>query len=255
VRLLRVELRRLLSRRTVRVLFMLLAVIFVIALVANYLHASDKEPLTEAFIRDGGLGFGNAFAVVSFVIGATSGGAEWAARTMEALLVWEPRRVRLMLAKVGALAIVVVTGAVVVQAVVGPLSRLAVAGRGVMPPGDTNLWSDYVGNSLTVIALAVLGAVFGFAIASLTRNTGFALGAAFVYAVVIEALLHLLPKWVLPFTLVSNIGAFVNHGLDLDVGPEGTLRLSMLRAGITLTCYVAGLFALATALFRRRDVT
>src|SRR4051794_26606038 len=140
---------------------MLFAVIFVIALVANYLHASDKEPLTEAFIRDGGLGFGNAFAVVAFLIGATSGGAEWAARTMEALLVWEPRRVRLMLAKVGALAIVGVTGAVVVQAVVGPLSRLAVAGRGGVAPGDTKPWGDYGGKSLPVIAPALLPAGVG----------------------------------------------------------------------------------------------
>src|SRR4051812_50010047 len=113
---------------------MLFAVIFVIALVANYLHASDKEPLTEAFIRDGGLGFGNGFAVVSFLIGATSGGAEWAARTMEALLVWEPRRARVMVAEGGAVPVVVVTRGVVVQGPGGPPFRPAVGRRGGVPP-------------------------------------------------------------------------------------------------------------------------
>src|SRR4051794_41768194 len=113
---------------------MLLAVIFVIALVANYLHASDKEPLTEAFIRDGGLGFGNAFAVVSFVIGATSGGAEWAARTMEALLVWEPRRGGVVVAEGGALAVGGGSGGGVVQGGGGTLVRPPGGGGGGVPP-------------------------------------------------------------------------------------------------------------------------
>src|SRR4051794_41844121 len=122
---------------------MLLAVIFVIALVANYLHASDKEPLTEAFIRDGGLGFGNAFAVVSFVIGATSGGAEWAARTMEALLVWEPRRGRAVLAKAGARSTVGASGTGVAQAGPGARCRPPAAGGGRVPRGATGGWGGH----------------------------------------------------------------------------------------------------------------
>jgi ABC-type transport system involved in multi-copper enzyme maturation permease subunit len=252
VTLVRVELRRLLSRRAIRALWLVFVAIFLAALIGNYVHAGS-EPLTARFVSDGGLGFGGAFAALAFIIGATAGGAEWAARTMEALLVWEPRRVRLMLAKVAALSLVIAVAAVVVQVMVGALARLAVAGRGSMADAGEHFWRTYTGNGATALALAVFAAIFGFTIASLTRNTGFALGAGFVYLAVIDRVLVLLPNWIDKFTLFNNVAAFLNHGADVNHGDPVTL--STLRAGITLSAYIAVLFALATTLFQRRDVT
>jgi hypothetical protein len=254
--LLRVELRRLLARRAVRVLALLfLSLIFVVVL-GNFLSADDLEPLTSDFVEEAGLGFGGGFAVVAFITGATAGGAEWAARTVEAVLVWEPRRVRLMLAKAGVLAAVVVVAGIVVQLLAAGLARLAVAGEGTMAGAADDFWSDYVGNAATVVALAVLAAVLGFAVASLTRNTGFALGAAFVYLGILDHVLSLLPDWIEPFTVTNNVAAFVGHGLELTTHPDGTVTtLSTGRAAVTLVLYVGILFGTATALFRGRDVT
>jgi ABC-2 type transport system permease protein len=249
-RLLRVELRRLWARRVVRVLMLLFLVLIAVVIVANYFNATDERPLTYAFVADSGRGFGGGFAALVFIVGASAGGAEWAARTVEALLVWEPRRVRLMLAKVSVLAASVAVTATVVQVVAGLLSRAAVAGRGSMNGAAADFWSTYVSFAATNVVYAVMTALLGFAIASLTRNTGFALGAALVYFGFVDRLLTLLPDWVDRLTFIVNAAAFLDHGSEFD-----DISLSTLHGGVTVAGYVSVLVVAAVTLFRRRDVT
>jgi hypothetical protein len=255
VRLFRVELRRLLSRRTVRILLAAYLALILVVMLGNFLSASDTEPLRWEFIRDSGLGLGGGFATLAFVLGASAGGAEWGARTIEALLVWEPRRTRLLLVKAAVLAVVVVVAAVVVQVVVAPLSRLAVAGRGTLAGAPDDLWTTYVGNSATVVAFAVITSTLAFGIASLTRNTGFALGVAFVYVAIIERLLSLLGDWIDPFMFFYNAGAFLDHGVDLTRDDGSTYVLTTVRGGVTLVAYAAVVLTAAITSFNRRDVT
>jgi hypothetical protein len=183
-------------------------------------------------------------------MGASAGGAEWAARTVEALLVWEPRRRRLMLAKISVLAGSVAVVATVVQVVAGLLSRAAVAGRGSMAGAAPDFWPTYVSFAATNIVYAVITALLGFAIASLTRNTGFAMGAALVYFGFVDRLLTLLPDWVDRLTFIVNAAAFLDHGAEFD---DNTL--STLHGGVTVAAYVAVLLTAAILLFQRRDVT
>jgi ABC-type transport system involved in multi-copper enzyme maturation permease subunit len=251
----RVELRRLLSRRAVRVLALVFLLVQCVIMLANYLNADEAQPLTAAFVRDSGQGTGGGFAVLTFLIGATAGGAEWAARTVEALLLWEPRRVRVILTKAAVLAAVVAVAAVVVQLLAAGLSRAAVAGRGSMNDAGPGFWGTYVGNGAAVVALAVFTAVLGFAIASLTRNTGVALGVAFAYFAVIDQLLRLLPDWIDPFTVLNNIGALVDRGLELSRSDGSVMTLTTTRAAVTLTIYLGIVLGTAVVLFRRRDVT
>ena len=255
MRLFRVELRRLLSRRTVRVLLLVFAVMILVIMLGNSLSADDNEPLRWEFVRDSGLGLGGGFATMAFVLGASAGGAEWGARTIEALLVWEPRRARLLLTKAAVLSVVVLVAAIVVQVVAGLLSRGAVAWRGTMVGAPSDLWTTYVGNSATGIGFAVITAVLGFGIASLTRNTGFALGVAFVYVAIIERLLSLLGDWVDPFMFFYNAGAFLDHGVDLTRDDGSTYVLTTTRGGITLVVYAAVVLGAAVTTFNRRDVT
>jgi hypothetical protein len=255
MRLFRVELRRLLARRTVRVLLLAFAVLIVVIMLGNSLSSTDEEPLRWEFVRDSGLGLGGGFATLAFVLGASAGGAEWGARTIEALLVWEPRRVRLLLTKAAVLAVVVLIGAIVVQVLAGLLSRGAVAWRGSMVGAPDDLWSTFLGNSATGASFAVITAVLGFGIASLTRNTGFALGTAFVYVAFIERLLSLLGDWVDSFMLFNNAGAFLQHGIDLTRDDGTTYELTTFRGGVTLVVYVAVVLAAAVTTFNRRDVT
>jgi hypothetical protein len=93
-------------------------------------------------------------------------------------------------------------------------------------------------------------ALLGFAIASLTRNTGFALGAALVYFGFVDRLLTLLPDWVDKLTFVVNAAAFLDHGTEFD-----DITLSTLHGGVTVAAYVGVLLAAAVTLFQRRDVT
>jgi hypothetical protein len=255
MRLFRVELRRLLSRRTVRVLLLAFFVLILVIMLGNALSSSDEKPLRWEFVRDSGLGLGGGFATLAFVLGASAGGAEWGARTIEALLVWEPRRARLLLTKAAVLAVVVLVGAVVVQVVAGLLSRGAVGWRGTMAGAPSDLWSTYLGNSATGIAFAVITSVLAFGIASLTRNTGFALGAAFVYVAFIERLLTLLGNWIEPFLFFNSAGAFLDHGIELHHDDGSSYELTTARGGVTLVVYVAVVLGAAVTTFNRRDVT
>jgi hypothetical protein len=65
----------------------------------------DKHPFTLASEGLSGVqGTAFATAAVAFLIGATFIGAEWSGRSLVALLFWEPRRLRVMAAKLGVLA-------------------------------------------------------------------------------------------------------------------------------------------------------
>ncbi len=74
--------------------------------------------------RDGVLGVGGLTAVLAFLLGASSIGAEWSTRSLVALLFWEPRRVRVMVTKVA-----VVAG---VAAVLGLLAEAVWLGGAVL---------------------------------------------------------------------------------------------------------------------------
>ena len=73
----------------------------------------------RAFDRSGfeglvGLAGGIGVLVVA-MLAATSGGADWGARTMGLLLSWEPRRTRVFLVRLGVLLVI----ALAVQAILG----------------------------------------------------------------------------------------------------------------------------------------
>ena len=57
------------------------------------------------------------------------------------------------------------------------------------------------------------------------------------------------------FLVTNNVAAFVSHGLELSHGDGTVTTLTTGRAAVTLVVYVGVILAVATALFRRRDVT
>ena len=93
-----------------------------------------------------------------------------------------------------------------------------------------------------------------------------ALGVAFVYLVVVENLVRGFIPPLRPYLLGENVAALLNkNGIDVYTGerfvpgspnPEQiVIHLSNLRAGLTLTAGVMVFVLIATALFRRRDLT
>ena len=163
--------------------------------------------------RDGVLGVGGLTAVLAFLLGASSIGAEWSTRSLVALLFWEPRRVRVMVTKVA-----VVAG---VAAVLGLLAEAVWLGGAVLlealrgdpgaaaPPG---LWGELLGTAGRAVLLVVLAALCGFGVANLLRSTAAALGVGFVYFSVAEGVLRVLrPGWA-PWLLTTSAAALLDPG-------------------------------------------
>ena len=111
--LLRAEALRLASRRLVRLLLVLGFLSILVGSVLIFFgtgkpsaaeisaakaqaqqmyHAASSLPAGALVVLAG-------FAVLFFMIGATAGGAEWAAKTLPSLLAWEPRRTRVIITK------------------------------------------------------------------------------------------------------------------------------------------------------------
>ena len=188
--------------------------------------------------------------VAGWVIGASAIGADWQSRALTTVLTWEPRRVRLHLAKALACVLVAAVLSVVVQALVaGALLPSALLHGTTAGTGGPWLRSvlGVVGRGTALVAVA---AAVGFSMASVGRNTAAALGAGFAYFLIVEnvvaGLLADYRQWLL-----------FGNAIVLVSGQDGTGLLagrSVVVAGVYLGTVAVALVALASAVFARRDV-
>ena len=207
---------------------------------------------TFRYERMGSVVVGTAVPLIiaSFLLGASLIGAEWRAGTITTMLTWESDRTRLFLVKLG-VAIAVCTGFALATLTVLLLAMLPVAAlRGTTEGVDAAFVQSVLGTlGRTSLMLAVASAI-GFSIGATGRNTAAALGVGFVYVAVIEGFLTGLLPWFRPWSLVGNAIVWV--------GGDGTREIagrSVAAAGLLLAAYAAGVSALATGVFRARDVT
>ena len=227
----------------------------------------SKAPFDlEALGTAGALAFAAAAAVVAFLIGATWIGAEWSSRSLVALLFWVPRRITVMTTKIAVLILGAAAFGVLAQAgwlLMAWILRTAVGTDAPLPDG---FWGELLAAQGRSVLLTVLMALLGFGLTNLVRNTGAALGIAFVYFAVLETALRAFePSWE-PWLLSNNAaGLIAPGGLEipdydtLTVGPEGFAEPSIyllgnLQAGILLTAVAAVIVGIGVALFATRDV-
>lgn len=190
-------------------------------------------------------------AILACLIGASVIGAEWPSRTITTILTWEPRRLRVLTAKL--LAAIVVT-------VVLTLAGLIVLSLALLPSAlfhgttggaDNGWWWSTAGVALRVLAMIAISATIGFSLASIGRNTAAALAVLFAYIVVIERMVAgLAPGWQ-RWLIFVNAAIFVS---DRTVGLAGAHNRSVAIAGIYLTVVAIGLYGAAAGVFHRRDV-
>lgn len=249
MRLLGVELRRFVSRRLVQWLVVIsLAGIALGCLIAgiNSRPASmDAFHLTTLSTIFEGVSL--LVATLGWVIGASLIGAEWHSGTVSTLLTWEPRRVRVLLAKVVAAVVGVVAVTFALQAVLGLALALVAVLRGSTEGADAGWLLSTAGTAFRSALLAGIGAAIALAIASIARNTAAALGIVFVWLAIIEGLIRALrPGWAT--WLIGDNGIVFLTG-------SGSIDRTMAASGLLLTAYAAGFLALACAIFARRDVT
>jgi ABC-type transport system involved in multi-copper enzyme maturation permease subunit len=194
---------------------------------------------------------GGFLAVVFFILGASAGGAEWGAGTMQALLSWEPRRLRVLAAKALALIAAACALALLIEVVTLGLGVLVASLRGTLTGLNASFWRDLAGATLRSAGIASFTAVVAFSVAGLIRNTAGALGAGFVYFAVLEqAIVGLKPRWA-PYLMTPNIATWIN-GDPFSINGR---TLTPGRAGITLLLYAALLIAACATWFTSRDVT
>jgi hypothetical protein len=217
------------------------------------------------------IGAAIAAAGVAFLIGASSGGAEWSSRSMTLQLLFEPRRLRLLLVKWLGLVLCTAALASLAMALAVGLGALTATVRGtwsskfaLVDELRDQLFSGMLLMGLRGLVLVAAAATMGYAVAMLVRNTGASLGVAFVYFVVLEnGVRFILMKYgTEPYMLSTNAVAFLFPG-GLEVpgaktGPYGqieTVDVGNLRAFVTVVAYTALLSVPAVWTFTRRDVS
>jgi ABC-type transport system involved in multi-copper enzyme maturation permease subunit len=188
--------------------------------------------------------------ILGWLIGASAIGAEWHAGTVTTLLTWEPRRVRVLLAKVAAaFAITMVLSAallVLVAVVLAPAGLF----RGTMT-GVDGAWARWLAGVVArAAAVSGLSAVFGFTLAAIGRNTAAALGIGFLYLAVIEGIIRgVKPGW-MHWLVGDNTAVIItNRPAEVNIGR------TTLEAAVLLAAYAAALVAAALGTFRQRDIT
>ncbi|MGC4756064.1 ABC transporter permease subunit [Micromonospora trifolii] len=226
-----------------------------------FTFADQAEPLLYFLI---------AFLVLfGFLVGASYIGADLTSGGVVNLLLWRPRRVTVLAAKLGTL-----LGAVLVLSLLASVAYLAtfwVIGQTAGLPGrlDGEFWSSLGAVHGRGLVLVLLASALGFAIATLGRHTSAALGALAAYAVVWELGARLVLEIVdAPnsdlFMLSSHIGAWLNGGArfydeqicrgSTGLSCEGFYTMTWGVSLLVLLAITGGLTAAAFAVFRRRDL-
>jgi ABC-type transport system involved in multi-copper enzyme maturation permease subunit len=213
---------------------------------------------------------GVATAALAFLIGATYVGAEWSSRSMVALLFWEPRRMRVMAAKVGVLAAAAALIGVAGQLVWLASAELLAATRGTSAGLPKTFWSDLVGQQARIVLFVVIMALLGFGIANLIRNTAASLGVGFVYIAILEPAVRIFrprwQEWLYTDNVVALLSKNGNH-IVLDNSPSSgratssdpiiaphELVMSNLHGALVLGLVTAVIVLAGIVSFQRRDL-
>ncbi len=231
----------------------------------------DKQPFSPRNVAPYALAVGAAVALAGFVLAASSIGAEWSSKNIVAWLFYEPRRLRLMGAKLLALLSALLVLAVLAQVIWFATAQLLISYRGVpvtsLPAEDqVDFWSKVLQVHLRAMLLVIPAGVLGFGLANLLRNTAAATGIAFVYFVVMESTVRSVFPALQPYLFQTAVAAWVTDGgidvygellYDRDRGglvPD-VIHVSNLTGGLVLLAWAGVVLLVSLTLFRRRDIS
>ena len=194
------------------------------------------------------------------LVGASFFGAEYRFGTIEQVLLWEPRRHRVILAKY----LTVFFGSALV-AMVASLSVVVALWptalwRGTTEAVDARFWIDLVSVTGRIgITAGLLGVIAG-TVAIITRHTAGAVMAMLGYNIIGGILIDLWLKWLRPWDPLFNLAAFIGEGdtfkwVESGRYHEQVFANTYLAAGFIGLMFALGCVALGTFIFRRRDVS
>ena len=198
----------------------------------------------------GGKGSAGPLVVVALLLGASLVGADWHSGQLATQLLWEPRRLRVLAAKVTVAAVAITVGVLAAQALLGAALLPAALLRGSTAGATAGWFGEVAGAALRVAVLAGLAAGIGACLASVGRRTAAALATVAVYGLVELFARGFENPTVARWLLGENAAVFVTAGRA-----PAQLGRSTLAALAILLAVAIGSFALAAASFLQRDIT
>lgn len=231
---------------------------------------SDKDPIpqaTQMFVRSFQdrrvrvgrtfettiRGLGIAFTLLGVLLGSTFLAAEFGSAGLSTQLLFEPRRLRLYLAKAAGVFVGCALCAAIVIAWVGLLQLAASAIRGSTSGLDAGWLAARLADTGRVAAVCGLAGVCAVAVGSLARRTVVAVGAFFGVVIATGFLGGV--SWGKPVARVSPMNALFAVGFG-DLGdPEAFLGLRTLGGAVFLALVWAAALSIVGGLwFVRREV-
>jgi ABC-2 type transport system permease protein len=211
-------------------------------------------------------------ALAGFIIGASYIGAEWNTGGMMNLLLWRPRRLQVLLTKLGTLLVSLFALFTTLGAIWVGVFWLIATYRGTTAKMTPGTWQSLGLTGLRGLAIVLMAAGVGFAVASIGRHTAMALGAAIGLIVVgqfglgialgiaqvpfIEA--YLLPTygyaWMSKKVVLENYDSCNFNSAQQECKPE-TFEITWQTSGLIFGISTVVLLTIAIWTMRRRDIT
>jgi ABC-2 type transport system permease protein len=224
--------------------------------VVVFVH-SGKHPFNRLTALRGALvGASAPLALGGFILGASLVGADYASRALTTLLIWEPRRGRVLTSRALACAAVTALAALGVMAVLLLALLPAAIARGTGPAPTLSWYVSLAALAVRCALLAATASAVGMSFATVGRSTAAALGIAAVYIFLIEqAVTNVAPslaRWLVVVDAISWI-ASTAHGRVGGLGGP-TRGHTVVTAGLLLLAVVVALHAAATVVLKHRDI-
>jgi ABC-2 type transport system permease protein len=230
--------------------------------VTQYCEENQPPGIGGFLLRDLGAilqGIATFVILLGVILGASLGGADWTNNTMQTLLTWEPRRVRVFLVRALVIAVCVFVVTVLLQVVFAGVDALVASTRGTTAFLPTSFWRTVF---LTIgrVSLVTTGlALVAYAVAMIGRSTVASLGALFGYLILFEGVIAGFRPTIQGSLLVRAAIVVITHRPILDPTRFGDgasdVLMGVSRAWTVLGVYIVLLSMLAVTIFRRRDVT
>lgn len=230
----------------------------------------DSQPFPPSEVEDIALAVGVATAMLAFLLAATFIGAEWSSKNLIAWLFWEPRRLRVMAAKLLALLSSMLALAALAQLVWLGTAKLLLHHRGKpvssLGPQAEHFWSHVVNAQLRAALLVLITGLVAFSLASLMRNSAAALGVAFVYFAVVENVIRAVNADLQPYLFTTNLAAWISSGgitvygknvynLSEGYAMPNEIHISNVHGGVVLLVFAGVATVVSLAVFARRDLS
>jgi hypothetical protein len=210
-------------------------------------------------------------ALFAFLVGASYVGAEWQTGGMMNLLLWRPRRLAVLLTKLGTL-LAALLGIFVGLAAAWTATFWGIATlRGDTDRMTSGVWQSFALTGLRGLGLVMVAGVIGFGLASIGRHTALALGAVVGAGVVgfvgVRVALSLIEvrfveRWLWP----SYLAAWMDKTVTLQDGSScrdfslGGCRprefvITWQQSGLLFAAGTLAVLVVALWTMRRRDIT